>query len=571
MKKLTFSKDLFNKLQSEGISPISTQCLVDLENLFNIEDSSFCDSFTRIEKESIELEIIHNYLKYLSVFSGKLNSLNNINKSEIYWHYAIGSWLYSAIQYYKVRECFVRKFLSSIDGDEVEILGVKKPDFEIEFFSAKDFIDYSVCSAEFDSFITTNIFKSLAPASCAVKRYPVEWTPISRNQVKPTAMAIKFESFFGYYGLSKLEKLTLNLLNRLMFLLSGRRLKNTKNSLDQINRYFKLKDKNNLFSSKSLCLEEYLNLVMPKSFLNVKQSIKRPKVSFFTPHIIDSGVRMYVDEQQSFYIADAVECGRKVAMAQHGGLYGTANTYTPQFFREFCCNYFLSWGWKKHGQYIDNAYVLPSPLVNKFSAKRKKSRIKDKIVFVGTRLNSTLFTLQSIPSGKECIEISRMRMNFVNSLSDDLKSKLKYKGYPKKNGDFVDVVQQKYEQSGVIEFYSEDATSYALDARLVVTDHPITTFLLCISSGIPVVGIWNEKHWDSTDQFQELVDEFRENGFVHSSGEDAANWINNNYDRIEKSFSNLEAVKKMSDKYAVVDDSWFFRMSKFVWSINTKK
>ena len=89
----------------------------------------------------------------------------------------------------------------------------------------------------------------------------------------------------------------------------------------------------------------------------------------------------------------AADKGEKLINFQHGLTYGTRLIMGKAEFREYLIGFFISWGWKSHGNLVNSLFKMPSPFLSKFNSLREKSEVKNHIIFVGTQCVYVRFPL----------------------------------------------------------------------------------------------------------------------------------------------------------------------------------
>jgi len=110
-------------------------------------------------------------------------------------------------------------------------------------------------------------------------------------------------------------------------------------------------------------------------------------------------------------------------------------------------------------------------------------------------------------------------------------------------------------------------------SRLVVNDHPGTTFFLTMGANVPTVGFWNRDHWLFTDEAEDLFQKLRDVKIVFDNPVEAARFVNKIAGDINswwKSEKVQQAREEWSQMYARYDKNCFWQWFKFIRALDEK-
>jgi putative transferase (TIGR04331 family) len=95
--------------------------------------------------------------------------------------------------------------------------------------------------------------------------------------------------------------------------------------------------------------------------------------------------------------------------------------------------------------------------------------------------------------------------------------------------------------------------------RMVVIDHPSTTFLETLVADVPTILFWNQFRWEMRDEAEPYFDCLRNAGILWDSPEAAASQVAAVFDE-PRSWWDSEAVQEARkcfvDRYALARENW---------------
>lgn len=315
---------------------------------------------------------------------------------------------------------------------------------------------------------------------------------------------------------------------------------------------FKLKKWNNydkliegLISENSKSIE---NLIISKS----KSNFKPGKIRFLNNVFTSS----------EFKVIDflASEFGEILIGYQHGGTYSywEKNSY---FNLEFNLDYFLSWG-------ISNKKnIIPfscSPVASSIKYKNKKSTEKIEILIVGTRIPIIEFSSENRIDDSQKDDYLKTKFKLIKELSKEKKNTIYYRPYDSYNSFNYESHLLNYIPKEKI--FKKNLHKNLGAFKLLIIDHPSTTFTLVMNRKIPCLIIWNPKHYHHkfSKKFNEILIKLKKANIYHENSESLISFIekknNNDIQKWWHSKEVLNIVNEFNSKFSKVKKNWFLKL-----------
>lgn len=255
----------------------------------------------------------------------------------------------------------------------------------------------------------------------------------------------------------------------------------------------------------------------------------------------------------------AANKGEKLINFQHGLTYGTRLIMGKAEFREYLIGFFISWGWKSHGDLVNSLFKMPSPLLSKFNILRKKSEVKNHIIFVGTSMCLCEISFTSKPLITNLFKYREDKIKFLKNINHDIFSNLFYKGVDSNNNILLSDSKYLKEYITNLKICESNFRKYFSSCRLAVIDHPTTAFSESMTANIPTIGFWDCDSWSFTEEANYEFQKLKEVGILFDDPISAANKINQIYPNYEDWWNSedIQAVRKdWCSKYALQDKNW---------------
>jgi len=284
------------------------------------------------------------------------------------------------------------------------------------------------------------------------------------------------------------------------------------------------------------------------------------------------GPVLMLDEGEKFRLAHAREQGELVVCSQHGGQ-GYQLLPLPLAETEYKQDAYLTWGWTNQNNLDGNFIPVPSPLFSRWADKHKEK--EDRLLLVSTDLQMYSQRLQTTElQGAFCIENRDQKKTFLAALPPAILSRTTYRPYPKSRGALEDetYLQRFAPEISVAgpEVSPRALRRLMLRCRLLVVDHPVTTFSFAMAANVPCIGFWNPRAWPMTPQSSGIFAALTDAGVIHHSADAAsrhAGQIWHDVDAWWKSPQVQAARIAFCRQYARTDRFWWWHWAKALWNL----
>ena len=274
-----------------------------------------------------------------------------------------------------------------------------------------------------------------------------------------------------------------------------------------------------------------------KNCFNIKKKIlARFKILFAYPSTCDV---------RNIFIAQQVESGSKIANFQHGGGYGQAKVYPHEVNEIEISDYFFTWGWSNYvyKKKKDIKKIVKFFPVNIFN-KKVNYKKNDKILLVLDNFAYNFNYFRSNPISLQArFYLDRIK-KFISNLDVNLKKKLIVRCYPHNHGvyDFYNLLKKTFKDIEI-----EDGSCNILrlykKAKCCVFAQNSTAYLESVNLNIPTIIFWDDNFYEIRSSFKLFMTKHSKNKFYHKTSAGAANFLNANYEILEKWWSNLNQKK----------------------------
>ena len=261
-----------------------------------------------------------------------------------------------------------------------------------------------------------------------------------------------------------------------------------------------------------------------------------------------------------------------IIASQHGGhSYGSALSSDFGKYIEFKSDYFITWGWTDYKGYNKKIYLpLPSPLLSK--NLNKHSEKKSKIILVGTEMLITQFRFDSSPTESQWLEYRLNKTILIKTLFEyGLKENLYYRPYFQKNGALMDkfYFKEKFSELNILEGKLHKEIR---ECRLLVLDHPGTTWNMAMAINTPSILYWKRAHFPFNDEANRFLDMFQDLGLYYECPLEAAARIREiNAMPDVKDWWNQKEIQDLRfewmNKYARADKNWLRQWIKVLYKL----
>jgi putative transferase (TIGR04331 family) len=269
-------------------------------------------------------------------------------------------------------------------------------------------------------------------------------------------------------------------------------------------------------------------------------------------------------------LVKALACaeGEVVFSVQHGGGYGTHKVFPLSPESEYLGGAFVTWGWKRHGNYAVNALDLPSPTLSHLVAVRRRTRHGKEIVFVGADMNPSVLRAHSKPNGVQWLDYREQKVDFLEALSEEVFGNVGYRGHEAVVLRDESFLLERYPTLRIIRGSYKNFHRRLIKAAVCVVDHPITTLHQALAMNLPTIAYWNPEYWVFSDDATPLFTELTRVGILHRSGREAGSFLEMNRQRLSIWWEGEEvqiARRRWCHAYARTSKWWAIDWMRGIW------
>ena len=545
--------------------PISASCFIGKESIYpDFEKLDFEWSVENNEELVYYDQIASDEALRLVNTIAKANNSNFSKYPFQFWKTIYYPYLGILIPWLLRKQILIEKIIKK-HADEIIEVDIVSSDFETEYLNEFQYIIDGIWNPEINEWAFSFILESIIPKTwISHHKFIVKSSDQSTlnrfNKKRRTVKTIILDKirrvFFrnlGVYGFNILHSIFFHILLSL------------KPKLDNV------VSANKEFSDSRIewhCdIEQIINQLLPKSLKNIDNTLKE----YNEPNsgkIINFSNRLYYNINDKILAALSYNNGGIVMATQHGGHnQGSALTFEYGKNIEYNSNFFISFGpfdaMDKHkGTFIP----LPSPMLSGFINKHKSQN--DKIILVGTIMN--LFS-NRFDSVIETYEF-KYRMNKVRFLKNLNADNIWYRPYNQRSTSLLDWTFVKSRINNIKKI-DGGLHNELKKCKLVVLDHPGTTWNIAMAMNTPTILYWDREHFPFNKKADGFLEKFKEAGLYFDNPQDAARKVNSiicEYKNLtewwnQKEIQNLR--KEWMNIYARADKNWFYIWIKALWKI----
>lgn len=299
--------------------------------------------------------------------------------------------------------------------------------------------------------------------------------------------------------------------------------------------------------------ETYRDVALRKTFKPGKITIQIPA--------------FHLNPATQFKVAHAVEAGEHLVGYQHGGSYGAVSVLQMPPETEYRSHAFITWGWTQHSNYEGNFIRLPSSQLASWRSAKKPSSgrglfVAQAIRFLPGRLSFEGDILNRMWSRKH-------RLAFFNVLPERIMHQINYRPYDGLPASLTDTPYFK-ERLACLNIASPQFHIEMTSAKLVMIDHPGTTFFQSMVAGIPTVAYWNQDAYPISVQAKATFDALKKAGIIFDTSEAAAQHVATIWDDVDhwwQSEKVVSARQMFKENYAYTERFWLLAWIKTLWKL----
>ena len=524
----------------------------------------------------------------MRALANKMNLIHNVDYPEKYWRILSGSWLTHFILIYYDRYLRLKKALETCPEFYTSVLPEEK--CNPVSYSVEDFTVglNSKSRSEFHNYMIFSLFAhKICPSRTVEKDYIVE---TSINVIKRSWKNKLFNATLLYIDrilggkilLSEMYRMSLKDLIRLRIRLGL----NCINCFDLINEDISneglLKDPFSSELRKLLNIDTTSDEFQSILFQVIPYAIPMSYVENFWYYVkminnlpyhkvVVSAAGWNVNTFFQYYASESLLKGAKLIEVQHGGCYGYTLLPTSETMA-LDKDFFFTWGWT--GDKKNRCKPLPSPYLS--CLKNTSVERIDGVLFVGTDVVRYKHRIDLVLFPDDIEKYFNDKKMFISNLPETLKRKLIYKRMARKNMEGNNMGWNEVDFIKAINPYveiliSKPLTDWMKKIKIVVIDHPYTSFLESLTINVPTVLFWDHDIFLMRPEAEPYFQLLRNAGILYKDPVRAAEKVNGIFDNPKEwwhSNTVQNARKEFCDKFAYARkncmDIWVRELRKFI-------
>ena len=278
-------------------------------------------------------------------------------------------------------------------------------------------------------------------------------------------------------------------------------------------------------------LDVLIAQTMPKTLTEnfAEYDRKASQLGYRAGRLFISGASKYVPKTR-FMTAHAIEKGERVVRYQHGAFYGSAHIMIGHEI-EYYDHAFISWGWRHDNRLPRPAIALPAPGLSRL--RECHDRKTEDLIFIGTNVELGPYPFKPGPQSSGYLKYRRRKIDLINALTPESRSRLKYRPYMKTHSD-LDDLDYVARWTGPIPVITGDLDPSLFGCSLAIIDHPGTAMYKALVANVPTLLVWDRAAWPMHSRGNRELDGLERAGIFNDSPISAAQRINTLVGHIDK-------------------------------------
>jgi putative transferase (TIGR04331 family) len=286
---------------------------------------------------------------------------------------------------------------------------------------------------------------------------------------------------------------------------------------------------------------------------------------------------LIANEYGKFLAAEITERGGKILTVQQGGGYGLLRFPGVERHEREISDKFYCWGWAglEPDPKLDN---LPSAKLSNRQRERGSSSFHSKILLMGTAEPRYLNRFQSSPTGRQWEKYVQDTLHFLKELDPKIQGEVLYRGFMFQYGWDMDKRIKTGFPQVKMDDHSRSFQTELRKSRLVVVDHPGTTFLEAVAANVPTLLFFDPCLWEMRDSALPFLDSLRQIKILHDTPESAAAQVSEVYHTVDKWWFSESVQQVRNDfvrHFALNDLKWnrhwlkAIRRESIIWKLKS--
>lgn len=276
------------------------------------------------------------------------------------------------------------------------------------------------------------------------------------------------------------------------------------------------------------------------------------------PKILCSIGRIWADDFGKFLGGEISQRGGKLISLQHGAGYGWTRFLSVEDHERRISDRFYAWGWA--GQESDSR--LKNLAAAKLCIRERKRGLSakyPKILLISTGYPRYLYRFQDYPVGSQWEDYIAAIRKFLQALAPTILNEVIYRGHSFDYGwQMTDRIKPGFSQV-TIDDHSRRYPQQMMRSRLLVFDHPGTTFLEALAANAPSILFFDTRIWEVREAARPYLEVLREAGIFHEDPQAAAQQINRVYQGVDDWWFDTDrqqARNKVAAHFAYSGHNW---------------
>lgn len=275
------------------------------------------------------------------------------------------------------------------------------------------------------------------------------------------------------------------------------------------------------------------------------------------PKLLINWGNLWFHEYGKFLAAEMVEQGGGIVDFQHGAGFGCSRLLGVERYTRQVSDKFYAWGWA--GQEKDPRLAdLPGAKMS-LKTRQPGTSYRHRMIMLASNIYPRfLYRFQSYPLGTQWLKYIQGIMEFIEALGPQRQGVLVYRGDWDYGWGIAEQVEERFPHVAV-DRHDHSFRAQMNHSRVVVFDHPGTTFLEAMAANVPSIIFLEPRYWDFRSEAQPYLDLLRQPGILHDTPQSAARQVTRVYDHIDSWWfcrAVQEARKRFADHFALGSPNW---------------
>ena len=325
---------------------------------------------------------------------------------------------------------------------------------------------------------------------------------------------------------------------------------------------------NNKSSISNIFFIKIIEKFIPENLKSLDSFINRFNFKFFSKNRIRlASNKLHSDTASKVLLALSEEANEIIIPTQHGGhMYGSYSGESLIKKIEYSRRRFITWGWSTiDNKYFDNAISLPSPFLSKFINAHKKKN--ESIIIVSTYVPKvSTFAEELLASSTQKKNYIKLKVSLISQFESHQDfNKIKYRPCFSKNNHFNDISYLK-QFFPFLKVLKNNLHHEILKCKLLILDHPGTTWNIAMVANIPIFLFFNINHWNLSHEAKLFLEDFKKLGIYHENSESLVRQYNLINENEIFEWWNSEEIQSLRfrwiSKYAKAERFWILKWMK---------